>query len=228
MTFRKPDNLVELLQNPPHENFNIEYKEGISLKENERKAKVVKTCLALRNADGGLLIIGFNNDATPVAYPWEESVQNVYHPDKLQELVSQYADPLFEITVEFPALQGQQYPVIYVPGGIRTPVVARKPMSGSDGKLLVRQKAVYVRTLVNGKVGTTEPQNHQDWDRLMEICLENREADFGRVLRRHLEPESLRSAYAEVKKILDEERASPPPAENLLDEGARRYEAAAS
>lgn len=228
MTFRKPDNLVELLQNPPHETFNIEYKEWISLEENEGKAKVVKTCLALRNADGGLLIIGFDNDATPVDCPWEESVQNVYHPDELQQLVSQYADPRFELTVEFPALQGQQYPVIYVPGGICTPVVARKSMSGSDDKVLVRQNAVYVRTLVNGRVGTDEPHNHQDWDRLMEICFENREADFGRVLRRHLEPESLRSAYAELKKILAEETSSHPPTENLLYEGARRYEAAAS
>jgi hypothetical protein len=57
---------------------------------------------------------------------------------------------------------------------------------GSDGKKLVRVGDVYCRTLnANGRASTAVAQP-KDWRDLFDRCFENREADIGRFLRRHL------------------------------------------
>jgi hypothetical protein len=50
----------------------------------------------------------------------------------------------------------------------------------------LRQNAVYVRTISNGRASSCEPVTAADWDKLMRICFDNREADVGRFMRRHL------------------------------------------
>jgi hypothetical protein len=85
------------------------------------------------------------------------------------------------VRVNFKRYQGTVHPEIIIPGGIQSPVITR---TGFEKEL--RQNAVYVRTISNGRPSSCEPMTAADWDKLMRICFDNREADVGRFLRRHL------------------------------------------
>jgi hypothetical protein len=67
------------------------------------------------------------------------------------------------------------------------------------GKLLERARisnfrwhdAVYTRTLDSNNTPSSAIASKDDWERILRICMENRETDFGSFMRRHLSPEHL-------------------------------------
>ena len=63
------DELRDLLDNP-RENLGVELKRWIDPNTDEGAAKIAKGCIALRNNNGGLLIIGFKDDGKPVWVQW--------------------------------------------------------------------------------------------------------------------------------------------------------------
>jgi hypothetical protein len=46
---------------------------------------------------------------------------------------------------------------------------------------------VYIRTLDANGVASSAPANHGDWEKIVKICFDNREADIGAFVRRHLQ-----------------------------------------
>jgi predicted HTH transcriptional regulator len=82
----------------PSESLNVEVKSWIDPATPEDQVKIVKAVLALRNRDGGELVIGFN-DVT--MQPEQEGVPvkptEAFHPDVVQALISKYASEHFEI-----------------------------------------------------------------------------------------------------------------------------------
>jgi hypothetical protein len=105
--------------------------------------------------------------------------------DKIQALISRYSFDPFEIAVTFPVFDGQTYPVVVVPDGVRTPVAAKADLIEND-KHLIRHGDVYFRTLAANGAVSTAAAKPSDWADIAEICLDNREADLGRFLRRQL------------------------------------------
>ena len=75
--------------------------------------------------------------------------------------------------------------MISVPAGVRTPVVAKAGLT-DDGKTLIKDHAVYVRSLTSNHRVSSSEVRRGDWERLMRICFDNREADIGAFVRRHL------------------------------------------
>jgi hypothetical protein len=116
-------------------------------------------------------------------------VRSAFHVDEIQALVVKYASEPFEIAVEFVEHNGLTHPVIVVPPGVRTPVAAKAGLKAEkDGKpiWLIGENDVYFRTMESSGVVASAKILWKDWRDLVEICFDNREADIGRFLRRHL------------------------------------------
>jgi Putative DNA-binding domain len=224
------DDLRGLLSNPV-ESLDLELKAWIDPSTPEGKAKIVKGCIALRNNDGGRLVIGISDNGTPDIGNAPINVRDRFHVDVIQGIVSAHSAELFPIAVAFPELDGKPYPVITVPPGVRTPVAAKKPLKDSDNKTdLVKANAVYVRSLsANNTVSSCEAR-HNDWAEITRICFNNREADIGGFVRRHLAALDLQSLAALLPVFAGVVR-QPTVMERVTEElncGRTRFEAASS
>ncbi|TDY48115.1 hypothetical protein BX592_11149 [Paraburkholderia rhizosphaerae] len=187
---------IEQLVKQPGESLVVEIKTWISTDDPAGRAKIIKGAIALRNRGGGYLVIGFDDKTmTPDKDSAPKDVRSTFHVDVIQGLVTKYASQAFEIAVEFVEHDDVIHPVIVVPPGVRTPVFAKQQLTGDGGKMLVERDVAYVRTLNSNNTPSTAKAQYRDWDELCEICFNNREADIGRFLRRHLaaaDPSALR------------------------------------
>ena len=180
------DRIASLLRQPS-EGLQVEIKNWLDPRGDESIAKIIKAVFAIRNRNGGFLIIGFDNKSlTPDRYSLNEDVDKLYHPDTIQGLVSRYANSPFEVSVEIRERDGQSHPVIVVPEGVQVPVVAKRDLVADGGKKLLEVGDVYFRTLLSNGTPSSARILPADYPELMDICFENREADIGRFLRRHL------------------------------------------
>jgi hypothetical protein len=220
----------------PAEALNVEIKNWIDPTTPEGRAKIVRAALALRNRNGGELVIGFNDQTLrPEITGMPANVEQAFHPDMIQEIVTKYASDTFEIAVEFEERDGLKHPVIVIPPGVRAPVAATSDIIAVNKKgkseRLVRVGAVYFRSLrANGRVSSTEAQP-DDWREIAEITFNNREADFGAFFRRHLAgvtPDTMKEIFSH---FFGNEIATTGPtpcdrAGEWLIEGKARFDAA--
>lgn len=177
---------VQDLVERPSESLSVEIKNWINPDTLEGKEKIVQAALAIRNYNGGYLIIGFDNKTLePITINVPNNVRELFHPDKIKGLIAKYASEPFEVSVEFPELRGCPYPVIVIPPGVRTPVATKEKLI-KNGSPLISYGDVYIRTLRANNTPSTVKATYQDWAQIMEICFDNREADIGRFFRRHL------------------------------------------
>jgi hypothetical protein len=223
---------VDELVTRPSEGLNVEVKTWIDPNAPEGAAKIVRAALALRNRNGGYLVVGFKDKTLePDVEREPRDVRAAFHFDKIQGLVSRHASDLFEIGVAFGMRDGKEYPVIKIPDGVLWPVAAKADlMDGDNTKKLIRYGEVYFRTLSANGTPSTAPARPEDWREIMDICFENREKDFGRLLRRYV---GSREATT-VMELLGQEgiasaaRPFRQRAIKLLDEGEVRFREALS
>lgn len=173
----------------PSESLNVELKSWLDLSDPYSKAKLAKAALALRNRNGGFVLIGFDDKTLePLAPPSGTDVVASFHVDVVQSIVSQFAFEKFEVTVGFGDRDGIKHPVIAIPEGVKTPVAAKTDLANPSDqkKFLIRRGDVYFRTLEANGTPSTAVARPEDWKDIVEICFDNREADVGRFLRRQL------------------------------------------
>ena len=181
------ENQIISLLHRPSEGLQVELKSWLDPRNKNHIARLVKAIFAIRNRNGGFIVIGYD-DATqlPDKFKLGESVEKLYHIDKIQGLVSSYANDSFEIAVLLRKREGQEHPVIVVPEGVRVPVIVKKDLVGNNDKNLLQKGDVYFRTLQSNGTPSSARLLPSDYPELLDICFENREADIGRFLRRHL------------------------------------------
>ena len=214
--------IIDRLLAAPSESLNVEIKRWINPLTVEGEAKIAIACLALRNRNGGFLVIGIDDKTL---LPDDENrggnSEVEFRPDVIQAIVSKYASIPFEVDVRLGYRDGAAYPIIVVPEGVTVPVASKKELIGSSSRRLIHQNGVYFRTLNSNGVASSSLAVHADWRDLVEICFENREADIGRFLRRHLG-----SVAADQLGIFRESEPSDTllrkRAKSLLEDGERR------
>lgn len=209
------------------EHLGVEIKQWLDPRRDEGKAKIAKACIALRNNDGGLLVIGFHDDGHPDLRNRPADVRRLFRQDAIQDIVTKYASEAFEVALRFPRKDGQEYPVIQVHPGVRTPVACRADLPG-DGSLL-KSDTVYVRTLQANHRVSSSAARWKDWDSITQRCFDNREADIGAFVRRHLSGldlpailDAMASESARRPKLTGPERAVA-----FLDDAYARFVSAA-
>ncbi|MBV4457606.1 ATP-binding protein [Pseudomonas sp. COR58] len=172
----------------PRESLNIELKSWIDPSTPEGKAKIVKAAIALRNFNGGHLGIGISDEGVPLTSDAPKNLDNHFHQDTIQALITRHSSETFEISVKFGKFQGVRFPFIVIPPGTRTPVAAKVGIldQSTPPKELVKKDTVYVRTLGANNTPSTAAALFSDWPQIMNVCFDNREADIGNFVRRHL------------------------------------------
>lgn len=143
----------------PSEGLNREIKRWIDPTTRAGIEKIVKSCFALRNRNGGYLLIGFDDSTLQpdVANAVPADIQATFHIDTIQGIILRYASEPFEIAVGFGDRDGQQYPVIKIADGVRSPVAVRRSLDNGSGRLLLSEGDVYFRTLsANGTASSAK------------------------------------------------------------------------
>jgi hypothetical protein len=215
----------ELVRNPS-EGLNVEIKRWIDPTKPAGIEKIVKGALALHNRNGGFLLVGFDDTTlAPDDGNEPQNAKELFHADVIQGIISKYASDPFEVEIAWGERDGRLYPIIVVPAGVKVTVAAKRDLKDGS-RTVVRVGAVYFRSLAsNGTPSTTEARP-SDWADIGEICFDNREADVGRFIRRHLPGLDISS----LMKFLAPP-VSPAPtlcdrAQKLIDSGEARFQEA--
>jgi hypothetical protein len=218
---------IDALVARPSESLNVEIKRWINPDEADGTAKIARAALALRNRNGGSIIIGFDNQTLqPDVANEPPNIHELFHHDNIQALISRYASELFEVAVAYGHRDGREYPVIVVPSGVKSAVAAKRDLVDA-ANTLIRFGDVYFRTLSANGTPSTAVAKPQDWPEIFEICFNNREADIGGFIRRQLAGHDLASILAALAGL---NIGRPPPSQlmdrtvALLDDGRRRFE----
>ncbi|MEI5678778.1 MULTISPECIES: AlbA family DNA-binding domain-containing protein [unclassified Mesorhizobium] len=176
---------IDALAANPTESLSVEVKRWIDPNTVPGQAKIIKAALALRNRNGGFLVVGFDDNGAPDVANQLADPRAGFHIDVIQGLVSRYTQEFFEVGVGFSTREGFEYPIIVVPAGVQTPVAAKRVLDGPNNRL-INLGDVYFRTLAANGTPSTSVARPEDWREIIGICFDNREADVGRFLRRQL------------------------------------------
>ncbi len=219
---------IKNLVDNPSESLSVEIKSWINPCTPKGKSKIVRTILALRNHGGGYLIIGFDDKKLlPDSNNKPDDVKTTFHIDTIQSIVSKFSSEPFEVKVEFTERDNQHFPVIVVPSDVKTPVAAKSDLiCKSTDKKLINVNDVYVRSLRANNTPSTTKVIWNDWPDIMEKCFDNREADIGRFLRRHLGSinlEKIREILLVDSEGTQSEIKSKEYLKHFLDESSDRF-----
>jgi hypothetical protein len=182
------DDQIRALVARPSESLTVEIKRWLDPADPAGAAKIVKAAFALRNRNGGFLVVGFEDTTLQADLANEPAdIRGMFHHDTIQGLISRYANEPFEVHVAFGERDGRIYPVIAIPQGVRVPVVVKNALQDTSGtRSLLSVGDIYFRTLEANGTPSTAKARPQDWRDILEVCFDNREADIGRFLRRQL------------------------------------------
>jgi len=110
---------IKKLIQQPQESLSVEIKAWINPNDPEGTAKIVKTAIAMRNNNGGYMVFGFDDKTLqPLLDDAPSNVTEIFHIDKIQRMIAKYSSEIFEVSVEFPKREEQEFPVIVIPIGI--------------------------------------------------------------------------------------------------------------
>ena len=127
------DDQIRALVARPGESLNVEIKRWLDPSNPAGVAEIVKAAFALRNRNGGFLVIGFDDKTLePGTANEPPDVRGTFHQDIMQGLVSRYAHKPFEVQVTFVDRDGRTFPVIAIPQGVRAPAVVKKRLDGCE------------------------------------------------------------------------------------------------
>lgn len=176
-----PNADLDDLINEPRETLDVEVKEWLDLTDNDHRASIAKEIIALANHGGGFLVIGFEESKDGTFRPSAGRPVNLdaWSQDGIQSIIAKYADPSVQCRVHHRArtASAEKHPIIVVPGGHRVPIRARA--GAPDGKKMVAHR-VYVR---RPGPASEEPKTAEEWDRFLERCLQNRQAELLEAMR---------------------------------------------
>lgn len=217
---------IQELVNQPSESLAVELKNWIDPDSPAGITTLVKAAIAMRNNNAGYILIGFDNDTCQPDYEnVPENVQELFHKDKIQGMVTKYASESFEVEIHFPEIDGNTFPVIEIGPGVRTPVGTKRDYVVNSATHIGQNK-VYVRSLSSNNTPSTTEATWKDWDPLVERCFDNREADIGRFLRRHigaLNPEHLRALATSITEGMQPVESLQESSRRYLQEGSERF-----
>lgn len=214
-------NEIELLINQPRESLSVEIKGWLDLDKNIDRAKIIKTLLALRNSNGGFMVFGFNDKTLKQDLNAPANPHELFHTDKIQGWITKYASESFEVDIYFAERDGIKHPVLIVPGGIKSIVAAKADLIDENGNKLICVDDVYIRSLSSNNTPSTTKAKWKDWPSIIEVCFDNREADIGKFLRRHLGGFSREDLVAALDAS---DRSIQQIAQDFYDKSIERYD----
>ncbi len=160
---------LQSLVDDPRETLNIELKCWLDLTNKDDQATLAKAVIALANHGGGYLVLGFKElgDGTFECHEPRPTTLNGFSQDVIARIVATYADPAIQVSVvrRTRNADGGVHPIVDVPGGHRTPIMAKK--GSPDQKTLIAHR-IYTR---RPTPESAEPANAVEWRDLLDRCI---------------------------------------------------------
>lgn len=128
------------LLTPGYEPYGVEFK-GPGVRTDRRLlAQVARSALGMANrADGGLVIIGVDDDGSPVGLSDAELATWGY--DAVSASLAEYADPYVSFALQVLVYEGRSFVILHVAEFEEIPVLCKRDYPG-----VLRKGACYVRT----------------------------------------------------------------------------------
>ena len=170
----------------PEETATAEYKSGITFdKDDDFGAKLIKHILGLANAGGGYIVIGFKEDASGKLVPdsgMNATVSGSYETTRLSQCVDKYlaSGQRVELQVHKIEVTPIVYPVISVQGFDDSPLFCGREFKGRDGKLILKEGAIYIRDVAAKTVIIAGPVQFRT---LLKVAVGRRQAEVLNQLR---------------------------------------------
>jgi len=164
----------------PEETATAEYKSGIAFDPTtEFGAKLIKHIIGQANAGGGYIIIGFREEATGQLAPdpaMNASVSGSYETTRLSQSVDSYlaSGQRIELQVHKIEANAIAYPIISVQGFVESPVFCGRDFKGRDGKLILKEGAIYIRDFAAKTVIIAGPN---EFKTLLQVAVQRRQAE---------------------------------------------------
>ena len=98
--------------------------------------------------------------------------------------------------------------------------------SNGKNQKLISVDDVYIRSLESNGTPSTTKARWKDWPKILDVCFDNREADIGRFLRRHLSgltPEVVQEFLGAMAGGLQPEETPEDHLRKYLQESGERY-----
>ncbi len=128
-----------------------EYKSGIVFDPTDDfGAKLIKHIIGQANAGGGYIIVGFKEETSGklTADPgMDASVSGSYETTRLSQCVDKYLASGQRIELQVHKIEANSivYPVISIQGFEESPLFCGRDFKGLDGKLILKEGAIYIR-----------------------------------------------------------------------------------
>ncbi len=165
------DELRQLLE-LGHEQSGVEFKGAHPRNDRVFGAKIVRAALGMANRrNGGLIVLGIDelpSGLSPVGLSNADAA--TWRHDLLADLLAQHAEPPVNFTTEVVHLDGKLFVVIGVAEFLDVPVLCRRAFASSDGTVILREGACYVRP--RRKPETTEVPTYADMRDLLHLAVQ--------------------------------------------------------
>ena len=222
------DHIRSLIENP-QELLSVELKDWFDPQLPEGMAKLVRAVLALRNENGGYLLIGFDDKTRKPTNPPASlvGITTVFHHDTVQGIISKYSSDSFPVMVDFPINGPRQVVVISVPPGVVAPVACKADLR-VGGTLLLRESDVYVRTLTSNGTISSARASWRDLNALVRKCFDNRESDHAGFLLKvfaGISPDNIKTVFENLSAVAEQGISAGISAEKFIQYGVERFSA---
>lgn len=177
----------EFLVTHAAENLHTELKSWFDFSDASGKSKIIKACFALRNSDGGSLLIGLDENTGQPAAGAPTDVRAAFVIDDIQKLLHDYASEPFEVQINYFEKEHSPVVLIDVPGKISSPVITRKELTDSHEpqKKLIEAHTLYCQTIHANGTYSSSKAIYKDFPVVMDLCWQNRELDIASFVKRH-------------------------------------------
>jgi hypothetical protein len=164
----------------PEETATAEYKSGIAFDPaDDFGGKLIKHILGQANAGGGYVVIGFREETSGKLMPdsgMDASVSGSYETTRLSQCVDKYLASGQRIGLQVHKIEAQQivYPIISVQSFDHSPLFCGRDFKGRDGKLILKEGAIYVRDLAAKTVIIAGPDQFRT---LLNVAMTRRQSE---------------------------------------------------
>lgn len=143
------DQILDLIYHGQEER-NLEYKQSVNWGDNEIKAKITKSIIAMSNlADGGDIVIGVQNNGTPAGMN-DADLQSFDH-DSVKRHVNRHAVPFADFSLRKVSDKGKDFVVLQVVGFLLTPLICARGWGNElhKGVIYIRSKRMPESTAIS-------------------------------------------------------------------------------
>lgn len=165
----------------PGETPDVDYKAAMPFKADDDFAlDLVRHILAMANAGGGHIVIGFKEDASKAPQPdpaMGDAIAASYDPSTLAAHVEKYilGTDKISLRIHKDSHGGKVYVFIDVDSFERRPFFCGSTKKNTRGQEALKEGVLYVRTT---SARTVEIASPEEWDRLITLCVQRQQDDL--------------------------------------------------